>query len=165
MASKKILAAKKKAVDEIVEKIQKAKSVILIDYRGLTVLEDTNMRNALRKENIEYKVIKNRLMLRAFEKAGYKDFAKILEGPTAVAFGFEDAVAPAKILDETAKRLKKMQLKGGVAEGKTLNEAEVQALARIPSKPILVAQLLGLLTNPMRSLAVACKEIAAKKQA
>jgi len=165
MASKKILAAKKKAVDEIVEKIQKAKSVILIDYRGLTVLEDTNMRNALRKENIEYKVIKNRLMLRAFEKAGYKDFAKILEGPTAVAFGFEDAVAPAKILDETAKRLKKMQLKGGVAEGKALNEAEVQALARIPSKPILVAQLLGLLTNPVRSLAVACKEIAAKKQA
>jgi large subunit ribosomal protein L10 len=161
--SKEILAQKEKEVAAIKAKIDQSKSVIMFDYRGLTVLEDTQLRNALRKEKVEYKVIKNRLMLRALNDAGYPGFDKVLEGPTAVAFGLEDAVAPAKILAETAKKLNKTKLKGGVAEGRKLNEAEVLSLAKMPAKPVLVAQLLGLLTSPMRGLAVALSEIAKKK--
>ena len=163
MASQAILQEKEKEVAQVREKIQKAKSVVLIDYRGLSVAQDTEMRTTLRKENVEYKVIKNRIMLRALKLAGYEGFDKILEGPTAVAFGYEDAVAPAKILADTAKKLNKMALKGGVAEGKILDEKAMAALAKIPAKPVLVGQLLGLLTNPMRSLAVALSEIAKKK--
>ncbi len=163
MASKEILKKKKSEVAGIKEKIEKAKSVILYDYRGLTVLEDTNLRTALRKEKVEYKVIKNRIMLRAFEAAGYKDFNEILQGPTAVAFGYDDAVTPAKILADTAKKLNKTALKGGMCEGRALDTAAVTALAKMPPKPVLVAQLLGMLTAPVRSLAVALSEIAKKK--
>jgi large subunit ribosomal protein L10 len=163
MANKDIISKKASEVAEIRQKIEKAKSVILYDYRGLTVLEDTNLRNALRKERIEYKVIKNRIMLRAFEAAGFKGFDKTLEGPTAAAFGYDDAVAPAKILADTAKKLNKTALKGGVCEGKVLDGADTLALAKMPPKPVLVAQLLGMLTAPVRSLAVALSEIAKKK--
>ena len=165
MASKTILAQKEKEVNEIVEKIKKSASVILIDYRGLTVAQDTEMRVSLRKDKVEYKVIKNRIMLRALKLAGYEGFDKILEGPTAVAFGYDDAVTPAKILADSIKKYNKMALKGGVAEGKVLDAAATVALAKTPSKPVLLAQLLGLLTNPTRSLAVAISEIAKKKPA
>ncbi|MCL2798205.1 MAG: 50S ribosomal protein L10 [Firmicutes bacterium] len=161
--SKESIALKEKEVAEIVGKIKRAKSVILIDYRGITVFDDTRMRNALRAEKIEYKVIKNRIMLRAFNATGYAGFDKTLEGPTAVAFGYADAVAPAKILTETAKKLNKMAVKGGVAEGRKLSVADVMNLAKMPPKPVLVGQLLGMLTSPMRSLAVALAEVAKKK--
>jgi len=163
LASKVILKQKQKEVAGIVDKIKASKSVILVDYRGLSVAQDTQMRVEMRKEKVEYKVIKNRIMLRALKLAGYEGFDKVLEGPTAVAFGLEDAVTPAKILADSAKKFNKMVLKGGVAEGKILSDAEVVALAKIPAKPVLVAQLLGLLTNPMRSLAVAVSEVAKKK--
>jgi len=163
MPSKVILKQKKDEVAGIVEKVKKAKSVILVDYRGLSVAQDTQMRVEMRKEGVEYKVIKNRIMLRAFNDAGFKGFDDILQGPTAVAFGYDDAVIPAKILADNAKKFNKMALKGGVAEGKMLNEKEVVALAKIPAKPVLLAQLLGLLTSPMRSLAVGISEVAKKK--
>jgi len=163
MASKTILKQKETEVAQIADKIAKAKSVILVDYRGLTVAQDTAMRVEFRKENVEYKVIKNRIMLRALKTAGYEGFDKILEGPTAVAFGYDDAVTPAKILADNAKKLNKMALKGGVAEGKFLDQAAVVALSKTPSKPVLIGQLLGLLTNPARSLAVAISEVAKKK--
>jgi len=164
MASKEILKQKQEEVAQTLEKIKKAKSVILIDYRGLTVAQDTQMRVEMRKEGVEYKVIKNRIMLRALRNAGFNnEFDEILTGPTAVAFGYEDAVVPAKILADNVKKFNKMQLKGGVAEGKFLNDKEVVALSKIPSKPVLVAQLLGLLTSPMRSLAVGLSEVAKKK--
>lgn len=162
--SKEIIALKEKEVAEVLEKINKSKSVILFDYRGITVSEDTAMRNEMRDNNIEYKVIKNRIMLRAFQKAGYEGFDSVLEGPTAVAFGYDDAVAPAKVLSDNVKKLSKMAVKGGVVEGKICDVAEITTLARIPAKPVLVGQLLGMLTNPMRSLAVALSEVA-KKQA
>jgi len=163
LASKVILKQKQDEVAALVDKIKKAKSVILVDYRGLTVAQDTEMRVLMRKENVEYKVIKNRIMLRALKLAGYEGFDKVLEGPTAFAFGYDDAVTPAKILADSAKKYNKMTLKGGVAEGKILSDAETVALAKIPAKPVLLAQLLGLLTNPMRSLAVAVSEVAKKK--
>jgi len=165
LASKVIIKQKQDEVKGIVEKIKKAQSVILVDYRGLTVTQDTTLRVEMRKENIEYKVIKNRLMLRALNDAGFKGFDEILQNPTAVAFGYDDAVTPAKILADNSKKLnnKFLILKGGVAEGKMLDDKEVTALAKIPAKPVLIAQLLGLLTSPMRSLAVGINEVAKKK--
>jgi len=163
MASKEILKQKEKEVADIVEKIKKSKSIILFDYRGISVLEDTALRVNLRKDNVEYKVIKNGILSRALDIAGYKGLDEYLAGPTAVAFGYEDAVTPAKILVDTTKKLNKMAVKGGLCEGKKCDANEVIALSKIPAKPVLVGQLLGLLTNPMRSLAVALSEIAKKK--
>lgn len=163
--SNDIRALKEQEVATISEKVKKAKSVVVVDYRGLTVLQDTNMRVELRKAGVEYKVLKNRLVLRALNAEGYPGFEKVLEGPTAVAFGYDDPVAPAKIIAETiAKTNNKITFKGGIIEGQTASVNEIVALAKIPAKPILVAQLLGMLTNPMRSLAVAMSKIAEQKQ-
>lgn len=162
--SKETLAAKEKEVADIQDKVAKAKSIVIVDYRGLTVAEDTEMRVNMRKNGVEYKVLKNRLVLRALNAAGYEGFDKILEGPTAVAFGYDDAVAPAKIVSDTvAKTNNKIKVKGGIVEGKAAEISEIAALAKIPAKPVLVAQLLGMLTNPMRSLAVAMSKIAEQK--
>lgn len=160
--SKEILKAKEQAVEALSEKFSKAKSIVLVDYRGMSVAEDTALRNELRKEGVEYKVIKNRIMLRAFDKAGFKGFEETLQGTTAVAISYEDAVMPAKILADNAKKLNKTALKGGVVEGAIMDENKIKEIATIPSKNVLLAQLLGLLTSPMRSLAVAVSEVAKK---
>lgn len=163
--SAEIMKAKEQIVSEYVEKVGKAKSFVLIDYRGLTVAEDTAMRNELRKNNVEYKVIKNRLVLRALNQAGIEGFDKVLEGPTAMAISYEDAVAPAKVLTENAKKLNKTAIKGGVVEGKVMTVEELAKVATIPAKPVLVAQFLGMLQTPVRSLAVVLSEIAKKQEA
>lgn len=164
--SKEVIAQKAKQVEDIAEKVKRAKTVVLVDYRGLTVAQDTEMRVAMRNAGVDYKVLKNRLVLRAFTGCGFDGFEKILEGPTAVAFGYEDEVAPAKIVADTvAKTNNKISVKGGIIDGKQASVEEINALAKIPAKPVLVAQLLGMLTNPMRSLAVALSEIAKKQSA
>ena len=161
--SKKAIELKAKQVDEILDKVKRAKGIVLLDYRGINVEQDTNMRNQLRKENIEYKVLKNRLVLRAFNQAGYTGLDGVLEGPTAVAFSFEDATAPARILAENCKKVQKISMKGGIVEGQIMDANGIQAVANIPSKEVLLSQLLGLLTSPMRSFAVAISEVAKKK--
>ena len=164
--SKEAIAQKAQQVEEIVEKVKKSKSIVLVDYRGLTVAQDTEMRVNMRKAGVDYKVLKNRLVLRALNNCGFDGFEKVLEGPTAVAFGYEDAVAPAKIVAETVtKTNNKIAIKGGIIEGKQASVEEVNALSKIPAKPVLVGQLLGMLTSPMRSLAVALSEIAKKQSA
>lgn len=164
--SKETIALKAQQVEEIVEKVKRAKTVVLVDYRGLTVAQDTAMRTEMRNAGVDYKVLKNRLVLRAFNSCGLEGFDKVLEGPTAVAFGYEDEVAPAKLVADTvAKTGNKISIKGGVIDGKKATAEEVSALAKIPAKPVLVGQLLGMLTNPMRSLAVALSEIAKKQSA
>lgn len=160
--SKEILKAKELAVEELSQKFAKAKSVVLVDYCGMSVAEDTQLRNELRKEGVEYKVIKNRIMLRAFDKAGYKGFDDILQGTTAVAISYEDAVMPAKILADNAKKVNKTALKGGVVEGSIMDAKAISAVAAIPPKTVLLSQLVGLLTSPMRSLAVGLSEVAKK---
>lgn len=155
---------KEEQVAAIEDKTKRAKGVVLVDYRGLTVAEDTEMRNNLRAAKVEYKVLKNRLVLRAFDNAGYKGFDEILQGPTAVAFSYDDATAPARIIMDSVKKTNKISVKGGIVEGKILDAKGVTAVASIPSKEVLLAQLLGLLTSPMRSLAIAISETA-KKQA
>lgn len=163
--SAEIIKLKEQQVSEYVEKIGKAKSFVLVDYRGLNVAEDTAMRSEMRKAGVEYKVIKNRLVLRALNNAGIEGFDKALEGPTAIAISYEDAVAPAKIVVDNVKKTNKIAVKGGVVEGKVLSVNEINAVAAIPSKPVLVAQLLGMLQSPIRSLAVAMSEIAKKQEA
>ena len=163
--SAETIKLKEQQVAEYVEKFGKAKSVVLVDYRGLSVAEDTLMRNDLRKANVEYKVIKNRLVLRAFNNAGIAGFDTVLEGPTAMAISYDDAVAPAKIIVDNVKKTNKLTVKGGIVEGKVLDAKEITKVAAIPAKPVLVAQLLGMLQTPVRGLAVALSEIAKKKEA
>ncbi len=165
MASKEIIAQKEQLVSEVAEKISKAKSIVLVNHCGLTVEQDTALRVDMRKNGVEYKVIKNTVLTRAFEKAGYTGFEKVFEGPTAVAFSYEDTVAGAKILVENGTKTNKLEIKGGVIEGKSASVEEVKVLASIPAKPVLIGQLLGLLTSPMRSLAVAVSEVAKKQSA
>ena len=154
--------AKKVIVEEIKEKIKSARTLTFVDYRGLTAVEDTALRAAFRKANAEYKVYKNRLLLRALEELGMTGYEAILEGTTAVAFGYEDEVSTAKILVDTIKETKKMQLKGGILDGKQIDVAMVEELAKIPSKEVLITKLLYVLQSPVRGLAVALKAIADK---
>lgn len=156
------LEAKKLLVEEIKDKIQRAKSLTFVDYRGLTVEEDTKMRAAFRQAGADYKVYKNRLLLRALEECGITGLESVLEGTSAVAFGFEDEVAPNKIIVDTIKDTQKMQIKAGVLNGKVVDVAMVETLASIPSKDVLIAKLLFLLQSPVRGLAVALNAIAEK---
>lgn len=165
MASKEIIAQKEQLVNEVAEKIAKAKSIVLVNHCGLTVEQDTALRVDMRKADVEYKVIKNTILVRAFEKAGYTGFEKVFEGPTAVAFSYEDTVAGAKIVVENGTKTKMLEIKGGVIEGKIASIEEIKVLASIPAKPVLIGQLLGLLTSPMRGLAVAISEVAKKQSA
>lgn len=157
-----IMKAKEQIVNDYAEKISKAKSFVVVDYRGLTVAEDTELRKELRSNNVEYKVVKNRLTLRAMEKAGYNGLDKEFEGPTALALSYDDAVAPAKVLVGYAKKNNKLEVKAGMVEGKIMDVNGINSVASIPSKPVLVAQLLGMLQTPVRGLAVVLSEIAKK---
>ena len=157
------LDAKKVLVDEIKEKIKSAKSLTFVDYRGLTAVEDTALRAAFRKAGAEYKVYKNRLLLLALKELGMTGYESILEGTTAVAFGFQDEVTAPKILVDAIKDTKKMQLKGGILDGKQIDVAMVETLANIPSKEVLLTKLLYLLQSPIRGLAVSLNAIAEKQ--
>lgn len=154
---------RKAYVAEVVDKIKNASSVVLVDYRGITVEQDTAMRKALREAGVVYRVIKNSALSRAFEQTGNTGFDEYFNGPTAAAFGPEqDPIAPCRILNEyTAKT--PMTIKCGVVEGKKFDENGIKSLANIPEKPVLLAQLLGLLTSPMRSLAIALSEVAKQR--
>ena len=147
------LEAKKLIVEEIKQKISAAKSVAFVDYRGLTVETDVKMRKTLRENGAEYKVYKNRLMLRALNDLGITGCEKFLEGTTAVAFSYDDEVSAPKILLNTIEEKKIMQFKFGVVDGKVLDAEGVKALATLPPKETLLAMLLGLLKAPARNLA------------
>lgn len=162
MASKAILEQKSLIVAEIKEKIQNAKCIVMIDYKGISVKNDTELRNTFRKAGVEYKVLRNTMVRKAFNELGITDFDKDLNGTTAVAFSNSDIVAPAKIVIDMAKKIPQVVAKCGFVENKRIDANGVKALASIPSKEVLLAQLLGLLTSPMRSLAIAINEIAKK---
>ena len=154
---------RKAYVAEVVEKINNSSSVVLVDYRGINVAQDTAMRKALREAGVTYHVIKNSALSRAFEQTGNAGYDEYFNGPTAAAFGpKEDPIAPCRILAEYAGKTP-MTIKCGVVEGKKFDENGVKSLASIPEKPVLLAQLLGLLTSPMRSLAIAISEVAKQK--
>lgn len=155
--------AKKVLVEEIKEKIKNAISLTFVDYRGLTVEEDTKMRKELREAGVEYKVYKNRLLLRALDELGFTGFNDILEGTTAVAFGMKDEVSGPRIIVKTSEDAKKMSVKAGILNGERIDAKMVEQLAKIPSKEVLISKLLYLLQSPVRSVAIALNAIAEKK--
>lgn len=150
---------KAKLVQVIADKFSASKSTIATDYRGLTVAELTELRKQLREAGIEYRVLKNTMSRRALQQLGIDGFDEYLTGPTALAFGLEDPVAPAKILNDFARRHKALELKGGIVEGRVVNGGEVAALAALPSREGLLSMLLSVLQAPMRNLAYAVKQI------
>ena len=146
------LEEKKQLVEELKAKIEGSASIVLVDYKGLTVAQDTELRKALREANVEYRVLKNRLVQKAFSELGYSDFDEALNGPTAVAFANGDPVAPAKILLESVDKYKKMTIKCGMVEGSYITLDGVKELATLPPKEVLIAKLLGTLEAPLSGL-------------
>ena len=164
MSNMKIMESKKNVVAQIKEKFEKAQTVVLVDYRGLTVAEDTELRAQLRAAGVEYQVLKNTMINLATKDMGFDGMTKYLEGPTAVAFGMTDMIAPAKILSEFSKAKKKMAIKCGVCDGAFLDQAGVQALANLPSKEVLIAKIMGSMMSSVSKF-VYCVEALRKKQA
>ena len=156
------LKKKEAVVDSIKEKLEASQSVVLIDYRGLTVAEVTELRNQMREAGVEYQVLKNTMIKRAAEKAGIEGLDPILEGPTAVAFGINDPVAPAKLLTKFAKDTKKITIKGGVLAGNAIDVAAVENLAKLPSKEELIAKILGSLNAPITGLVMVLSGVTSK---
>lgn len=156
---------KEAKVAEIKEKLEKSQSVILSTYQGLTVEEDTELRKALREVGVEYKVYKNTLVILAAKELGLEGIVEYLEGPVSIAFGYEDATAPARILNDFAKNHKKLELKAGIVEGVIFDGEKVTKLASIPSKEVLIAKLLGSIKAPLSNLAYLLNAIKEKKEA
>lgn len=152
MPSENVLAQKKQAVAQIVESLKSAQAGVLVDYRGLTVEEDTQLRNELRKANVQYFVAKNTLIRFAAKETGLEALDEILSGPTALAVSSEDPVAPAKILSDFAKKNEKLELKSGFMDGKVMSLDEVKILASTPSKETLIAKMMGSLNSPVSGL-------------
>lgn len=158
------IEAKKQVVEEIAEKLKESGSSILVDYRGLTVAEVTELRKQLRENNVEYKVYKNTLSRRAAEAANLEELKETLVGPTAIAFSKDDVVAPAKILHEFAKDHEALELKGGVIEGKVATLDEIKELSTLPDYNGLVSMLLSVLQAPIRNLAYVTKAVADQQE-
>lgn len=152
MPSEKVLEAKKAQVAEIIEVLKGATTGILVDYRGLTVEEDTKLRNDLRAAGVKYFVVKNTLLRLAANQTGLEDLDSILHGPTALAVS-EDAVAPAKVISDFAKENETLEIKSGFMDGKILSMDEIKALAKTPNKETLIAKLMGSLNSPISGLA------------
>lgn len=159
-----IIEVKKQIVDEIAGKLKESKSTIVVDYRGLTVSEVTELRKELREAGVEFKVYKNSMTRRAAEAAELAGLNTSLTGPNAIAFSTEDVVAPAKILNEFAKKHEALEIKAGVGEGNIVTVEEIKALADLPSREGLLSMLLSVLQAPIRNLALATKAVAEQKE-
>lgn len=155
---------KKPIVDEIKANLDGAKAVVIADYRGLTVAQDTELRKKLREAGVIYKVYKNTYVNMAVQGTEFEPLTKHLEGPTAVAFCKEDAATPAKILAEFAKTADKLQLKAGVVDGTYYDEKGIQVIATIPSREVLLGRLLGSIQSPITNMARVLKQIAEKNE-
>ena len=151
---------KKQAVSEVASKFKESVSCVVVDSRGLTVQQATELRRQLRKEGIEFKVIKNNISRRAALEAGFKDLEEVFIGPSAIAFSKEDAVAPAKVLFEFAKKHKKLEIKGGFIEQKVVEVDQINEIAKLPGREGLLSMLLSVLQAPIRNFAYAVKSVA-----
>ena len=158
------IETKKQLVDEITDKFKASQSTIVVDYRGLSVGEVTELRKQLREAGVEFKVYKNTMTRRAAEVAGLEGLNEVLTGPNAIAFSTEDVVAPAKILNEFAKKNEALEIKAGIIEGNVATVEEVKALADLPSREGLLSMLLSVLQAPIRNLALAAKAVADQKE-
>lgn len=151
---------KQPIVQEISENIKDAQSVVVVDYRGLTVAEDTQLRKALREAGVSYKVYKNTLVNRAIAGTEFESLKESLEGPSAFAISKEDATAPARILAKFAKTAPKLEIKAGVVEGTFFDAEGMKSIAAVPSREELLSKLLGSLQSPITNLARVLNQIA-----
>lgn len=162
--SEAIIAKKAEHVELIAEKMKAAASIVVVDSRGLTVEQDTNLRRSLRESDVEFKVIKNSILTRAAEKAGLEDLKELFVGPSAVAFSNEDVIAPAKVISDFAKDAEALEIKGGSVDGKFTSVEEINALAKLPNKEGMLSMLLSVLQAPVRNIAYAVKAVAEKDE-
>ena len=176
MPSEKVLQEKQAYVEQLTEKLNGAVAGVVVDYKGITVADDTALRRKLREAGVDYAVVKNSLLKRAAGQAGLQDLDSVLEGSTALAVSSSDHIAAAKILAEYAEKSKTFEIKAGFVEGKVIDAAGVSELAKMPPKEVLVAKVLGGLNAPisgfvgvlnanLRSLVVALNAIAEKQSA
>lgn len=156
------LEAKKQVVASIVEKFQKAQSIVFVDYRGLNAEETTNLRADCRKAGVEYLVLKNTMIERAAEELNVTDLKAHLEGPTAVAFSMNDPASAAKIMLKYAKDTKKLSVKCGFLEGAVVGEDVVQSLSELPSREVLIAKIMGSLNAPVTNFVYAVEAVRKK---
>ncbi len=153
---------KKPVVQAISDAVNGAASVVVVDYRGLTVTEDTELRRTLRENNVAYKVYKNTMMNFAFKGTEFEALSDVLEGPNAIAVSKDDATAPARILAEFAKKAPNLEIKAGVVEGQFYDAEGMKAISSIPSREELLSRLLGSLQSPITNLARVLNQIAEK---
>jgi|SRR5690554_1040575 len=157
-----VLESKKQEVNNVAEKFQNSVSCVVVNPRGLTVQEATDLRKQLRAEGVELKVIKNNISARAASKAGYDKLSELFVGPSAVAFSESDAVAPAKIIYEFGSKHKNLKLKGGFIEKRIVSIEQLAEVAKLPNRDGMLSMLLSVLQAPMRNLAYAIKQIGEK---
>ena len=162
MPSEKILEQKKAIVEDLAEKFGRAASAVLVKYEGITVEQDTALRAALRAAGIEYTVIKNTLIGKACDKAGFEGLKSELEGMNAMAISFDDPIAPAKILKEYAEKIESFELRGGILDGAVIDKNTVKELADIPPREVLIGRLLGSIQGPLYGLAIGLQAVVDK---
>jgi len=166
MPNAKVLSEKQAIVAELTEKVQKATAGVLVDYKGITVEQDTALRKECRENAIDYSVVKNTLLRFAFNNLGLNELDDLLNGTTSLALCDSDVVAPARVMSDYAKKLEgKFEIKGGFMDGKAVSLDTIKALASIPALPVLQAQVLGTMLAPITGLAVVLKQIAEKQDA
>lgn len=164
MPNANILAEKQKMVAELTEKLKGAAAGVIVDYKGITVAEDTALRADCRKNNVEYTVVKNTLLRFAFNNVGFEELDEKLNGTTSIAICNDDPIAPARVIADYAKKLNdKFEIKGGFMDGKVVPIETVNALASIPALSVLQAQFLGTMLAPISGLACVIKQIAEKQ--
>ncbi|MFE6079338.1 MULTISPECIES: 50S ribosomal protein L10 [Paenibacillus] len=164
MANAKVIQAKQESVDAVTAKLRESATSVVVDYRGLNVAQVTELRKQLREAGIEFQVLKNSLLRRAAAAAELTELNEVLTGPSAIAFSVDDVVAPAKILNDFAKKNDALELKGAVVEGRVIGVEEVKALAELPSREGLLSMLLSVLQAPVRNFALAVKAVAEKEE-
>lgn len=164
MPNAKVLSEKQAIVAELTEKLQGAASGVLVDYKGITVAQDTALRSELRKNDVDYSVVKNTLVRFAAKNVGLDALDEVLNGTTSLAISKDDPIAPMRVVNKFAKQFNgaKFVIKAGFMDGKVLSLDEVYALAELPSKEVLQAQVLGTMLAPITSLAIVLKAIAEK---
>ncbi len=166
MPNAKVLSEKQAVVANLTNKLQNAAAGVLVDYKGITVAEDTALRAELRKNNVEYAVVKNTLLRFAVNNCGMNELDGLLNGTTSLAICQDDPVAPARVINDFAKKIDgRFEIKGGFMDGKVMPLDEVLALANIPPLPVLQAQVLGTMLAPISGLACVLKQIAEKQGA
>lgn len=152
MPSAKVLEQKKTAVADLIEKLKTAQAGVLVDYRGLTVSEDTELRRKFREAGVDYTVVKNTLTRFAAKEVGLDELDGVLHGPTSLAISDSDPVAPAKIISDFAKGNDKVEIKAGFLDGKVISLDEIKTLANTPSRETLIAKIMGSLNAPVSNL-------------